>query len=63
MNKAENWVMTSEQGRRMWDGYFPIRISLLEQGKEVVCQSPYDIPLGVTFKVLKCNVELEGEVA
>ena len=35
-------------------GYFPILIQL-EEGKEMVCNIPQDIPQSVTFKVVKTN--------
>jgi hypothetical protein len=50
--------MSSEQGQQLWNGYFPIRIYLIEQDKVMVCNTPQDIPSGQTFKVLKCNVEV-----
>lgn len=34
-------------------GWFPLLILLVEEGREMVVQSPKDIPSGVTFKVLK----------
>jgi hypothetical protein len=36
--------------------YFPIRILEVKSGKSYVVNSPEEIPAGVTFKVLECNV-------
>lgn len=37
-------------------GYFPLRIREMDSGKEYVVNYPEDIPHGVSFKVLKCNI-------
>ncbi len=40
----------------MSEGYFPIRIYLVDRDETMVCNKPEDIPSGEAFKVLKCNV-------
>lgn len=46
------------------DSYFPILIEIredargLKKGTELVVMDPYQIPTGVSFKVIKTNVEV-----
>jgi len=40
---------------------FPIRIYLSDKDKYMVCNTPQDIPSGESFKVVKCNVELNDD--
>lgn len=41
-------------------GYFPILIRVKSTGEYIVCKMPTDIPSGVEFNVIECNIKILG---